>query len=119
MAYDVLLVRRRHDPSGIVGIGGQPLRGSPHLRHRVAPLRRVDARTKVLPLLVVLFIESALSIGTSGVSGPSSQLIGALVSLAWSCHDQLGVRTRSGFAAVKRRSYAVRRRRGAGSGGRH
>ena len=39
---------------------GQPLQGNSHLRRRVAPLRRVDGRTKVLPLLVVLFVESSL-----------------------------------------------------------
>jgi hypothetical protein len=47
--------------NSIAGIGGsQPLQGGPHLRHWVVPLRGIDGRTKVLPVLMVLFLEARL-----------------------------------------------------------
>jgi hypothetical protein len=46
-------------PAAQRGAANLPLQGGPHLRHRVVPPRGVDG-TKVLPLLVVVFIEPGL-----------------------------------------------------------
>ena len=48
-----------------------------------------------LHVLWVGLVIHASSIWTSGMSSPSSQMMGSAVSLAWSCQVQLGVSTRS------------------------
>jgi hypothetical protein len=87
----LLAYRELDDTLGLTDTGADTLadaRTGKSGRHRLAGLLRQSVFGRLAGY-------EDVSIRTSGVSRPSSQIIGASVSLAWSCHDQLGVRTRS------------------------